>query len=64
MCEWVIARLGEVIERDVEENISVSGYFIFQAIFRCMFRGFLSIKIEIIGGKIPNVEQVMRKNSR
>ena len=40
MCKLDIARLGELIGCELGENMIVSVYIIFQAIFKCIFRGF------------------------
>ena len=57
MCEWVIARLGELVGFYTKKNIIVSGYFIFQGIFRCIFRGLdICMSVGIIGETIPKVE--------
>ena len=64
MCEWVIARLDKLVGRDVGEILVCQDTLCFRRFSGVFLKSLLSIRLEIIGGKIPIVEQVVKINSQ
>ena len=60
MCEWVIARLDELLRWDVGKKLCQD--ILFSRRFSGVFlENLLSIRLEIIEGTIPKVDQIVRK---
>ena len=61
ICEWTIVRLGELFEWYKGETIVVSRYLFLRIFTGVFLEGLVSIIVEITGGTISKVEQIVSR---